>query len=72
MECEKGSARLTPRYSEHVSLCNTCVLAPMCERKRRIEDACIDPIMAGLAVVVECAAWKEEGDGVAVMMREAT
>ena len=58
--------------AEYECICETCVLAPMCERRRRIEDACIDPIMAGLAVVVECAAWKEEGDSVAVMRREAT
>lgn len=40
-----------------VDLCDTCLLAKMCERYRCVQDACIDPITPGKAVVVECAAY---------------
>jgi len=46
--------------AEYLSLCDTCVLQRMCERWRRVEDACIDPIIPGRAVVVECEAYRQE------------
>ena len=41
-------------------LCETCILERMCERCRRVQDACIDPIIPGRAVIVECAAYRPE------------
>ena len=43
-----------------VDLCDTCLLAKMCERYRCVQDACIDPITPGKAVVVECGAYRQE------------
>jgi hypothetical protein len=41
-------------------LCETCILERMCERWRRVQDACLDPIIPGRAVVVECEAYRQE------------
>jgi hypothetical protein len=46
--------------AEYLSLCDTCVLQRMCERWRRVEDACIDPIIPGRAVIVKCEAYRQE------------
>ncbi len=40
------------------SLCDTCILQPMCERWRRVQDACLDPIIPGRAVIAECEAYR--------------
>jgi len=32
----------------------------MCERYRRVQDACIDPITPGRAIIVECEAYRED------------
>jgi hypothetical protein len=41
-------------------LCETCILERMCERCRRVEDACIDPIIPGRAIIVKCEAYRQE------------
>jgi hypothetical protein len=45
---------------EMAALCDSCVLSRMCERYRRVQDACIDPITPGRAIIVECEAYRED------------
>ncbi len=45
---------------ETVSLCDSCQLSRMCERYRRVEDACLDPIIPGRAIIVKCEAYRQE------------
>lgn len=49
-------------FMEPTGLCDACLLERMCERYRRVADACLDPIVPGRAIVVECAAYQEAQD----------
>ena len=48
-----------PSEIEFSCLCETCIQERMCERYRRVQEACLDPIIPGKAVVVECEAYKK-------------
>lgn len=56
---------------EHDNLCDTCLLWRMCERRRRVEDACMDPIVRGRAIVIECEGYRADPEVADVLARAA-